>query len=278
MRRAILTVAIGCVVGLLVPSTAFAEGIGGGGGVTDPWVGARQPGDPGVGPSPGDSTGSGGVHCQYSSASSTAGAGNSEVFNPIPGEQYLLACWDASGRVVFSDFVVYDPAAAPSDPATLARQAYKQLPLVYPDARTSPGMWMDQVTGVPTWLWVPDSEWQPRSATASVLGLSATVTATPQRAVWTMGDGAEVVCDGPGVAYDTSRPDGEQSTDCSHTYTRSSLAQPGERFPASVVIVWSVQWTATDGSGGSLPAAWRGTRFSLRVSEAQALRVSEARS
>ena len=273
MRRIAVAVVVLSSVVLSTASPAWGDAQGGGGGATDPWVSVGQPG----GTAPGSSTGSGGVHCQYSDANPSTG-GNPDVINPIAGKQCLLVCWDSSGQVVFSDFVIYDPAAPPFDPATLARQAYKQLPLVYPDAQTSPSMSMDQVSGVATWLWVPDSEWQPRSATASVLGLSATVTATPQQAVWTMGDGAQVVCDGPGTPYDTSRPDDEQSTDCSHTYWQSSLNQPGERYPASVVIVWSVQWTATDGSGGTLPAAWRGTRFSLRVTEAQALRVSEVHS
>ena len=215
------------------------------------------------------------MRCQYSSASPTNGLGSSEVFEPVAGQQYYLVCWDANGNVVFSDFVVYNPAA-PIDPATLARQAWRQLPLVFPDARTSPDRSRSQYAGLPTWLWVDQADWQPRSATAAVPGLSATVTATPTRIEWVLGDGRGVeVCDA-GTPYDTTRPAASQSTDCSHTFVDASSVSPDGVFHATATMWWSVQWQATDGSSGTLPAAFRSTTFDLRVDEIQALRTGDA--
>ncbi len=279
MRRLVIgLVIVGCAS--LAARPAAADTWGGGSGATNPWVYVVQPGQPlpgGAGPGESDG-GTGVVTCVLYQALAINGGfiAGLPVSDPQPGSVYLLWCRDGAGATVVFRVITYDPATFFIDPGALAQQAYKELPLVYPNPQTSPGMWTDQLVGVSTWLWIPSNEWQPPSATASAGGLSATVTATPDRVVWTMGDGAIVVCDGPGVPYDTSRPDAEQSTDCSHTYPRSSAGQSDERYAVSAVMVWTVRWTATDGSGGALPEAWRGAQFSLRVAEAQALRTAGA--
>jgi hypothetical protein len=193
--------------------------------------------------------------------------------DPVVGLQYDLECVDGSGTVVYQQLVVYDPATpVPVDAATLARQARKTLPLTFPGVQTSPPYDRDQLVNLPTWLWVAAGSWQPSTATASVPGLSATVTAQPDRVEWSMGDGAVEVCDGPGVAYDTSLPDESQATDCSYTFTRSSVNELGGLYRARATMWWRVSWTASDGSGGSLPDVYRFTDFTLRVGELQALR------
>ncbi len=275
MRRGLVAVLIPALVVLCVGDPAGGEGVGGGSGDVNPWVYVVQPGDavPG-GPGPGDGDGGTGVVTCFLYEPVGDGSALMRVTEPVVGGIYLLWCRDGAGETVVFSIITYDPAVFFIDAAELAAEAYRELPLVYPDPQTSPDIWMDQLVAVPTWLWVSPSEWQTRSATASAGGLSATVTATPDRMIWTMGDGSKVVCHGPGVAYDPSLPDGAQSTYCSHTYRRSSAGQPEERFPVSVVLVWTVRWSATDGSGGALPEAWRGTQFSLRVAEAQAVRVT----
>jgi hypothetical protein len=60
------------------------------------------------------------------------------------------------------------------------------------------------VVNVPLWLWIDNGQWAPTSATASVDGLSVQTTATPDRVIWSLGTGDEVVCDGPGTR--TTRP------------------------------------------------------------------------
>jgi hypothetical protein len=195
------------------------------------------------------------------------------VDDPQPGTVYDLDCRDGSGAVVYQQLVVFDPAAPPPvDGATLARQARKTLPLFFPGVETSPPYDRDQLVQVPTWLWVSSDSWQPRSASAAVPGLSATVTATPERIEWLMGDGSTEICAGPGKAYDTSKPDDAQTSYCTHTFTRASTNEPQGMYRARATMWWRVTWTATDGSSGSLPDVYRFTDFTLRVVEVQALR------
>lgn len=190
-----------------------------------------------------------------------------------PGGWYVRSCQGPDGRQDAYG-VVFVPDAV--DPLTLAQEALRRLPLPLPSVGTSPPPDRDQVVHVPTWLWVEDA-WAPVSATASVPGVSVTVTAVPDSVAWEMGNGDSVVCDGPGTPYDPSRPDAEQSTDCSYTYTASSAGQPGERFTVTATQRWRVTWTAIGvAGGGDLGTVSRSTQFTLRVAEGQAL-VTEGR-
>lgn len=241
-----------------------------GGGATDPSCGVTAPGAPSSMPL--HDGGSGAVRCQYSDANPTSG-GSPEVFSPVPGQQYYLVCSNADGQVLFAGLVVFNPAApAPIDGATLARQARKELPLFFPGVQTSPPYDREQLVGLQTWMWVPSDSWQSQSASASVPGLSVTVTASPERVEWTMGDGTTEICLGPGEAYDASKPDDAQTTDCSHTFERASTTESDGMFHARATMWWRVSWSASDGSAGSLPEVFRFTDFTLRVGELQALR------
>jgi hypothetical protein len=210
------------------------------------------------------------VKCIYYDAGQSSG-GIAEVTQPVPGQTYQIVCFDAAGIVVYSAFITYNPVVPVVAPDTLARQAWKQLPLVFPRVATSPAMGQPQYVRLPTWMWVDPASWVPQSATAEVPGLSATVTATPQRVVWKLGDGSTVTC-GAGTPYNASRPASSQSTDCSHTFSDASSTTADGRFHATATMWWSVSWTATDGSTGTLPDAFRSTQFDLQVNEIQALR------
>jgi hypothetical protein len=193
---------------------------------------------------------------------------------PVAGEQYYLVCFDSSGKLVFSGLVIYQPGSA-RDPANLAQEAWKQLPLPLPAASTSPAASATQYVGLATWMWIAPPQWSPLSATAELPGLAATVTATPMRSEWTLGDGSDLIVCGAGTPYDQSRPAADQSTDCSHVFARASSTAPDGVFHGSVTVWWSVSWTATDGSSGVLPDAFRTSTFDLRVGEIQALREAE---
>ena len=80
-----------------------------------------------------------------------------------------------------------------------------------------------------------------------------------------MDDGTTVVCDGPGTVYDPSRPPADQATDCGHVYQRRG------GHTASATITWTVGWSSSDGSGGSLADVSRTTQFPMTVIEHQAV-------
>jgi hypothetical protein len=101
--------------------------------------------------------------------------------------------------------------------------------------------------------------------------VTATVTATPNRVVWDMGDGHSVTCTGPGAPYDSGRPADEQDTDCSYTYERTSAGQPGDRFHGTATVYWTIAFTSNVGAGGALGEVSQSSNFTLRVAQAQAL-------
>ncbi|HEX9992278.1 MAG TPA: hypothetical protein VGB14_05055 [Acidimicrobiales bacterium] len=223
--------------------------------------------------------GSGGITCHYEPA---VGVPVPEPAAP-PAEWRLLVCTTLDGEEVSRSLIYWTPGMVPGeapppgappqadaiDPRVLAWQAAQELPLWYPDPRAAPPLDGESLTGVPTWLWVPESQWGTRSATARVPGLTATVTAEPARTEWDLGDGAAVVCDGPGVPWHAGLP--ESATYCSHTYERTSATEPGNAYTATVTIVWSVTWTASNGDGGDFGEFSRTTQFPVAVAEAQAL-------
>ncbi len=141
------------------------------------------------------------------------------------------------------------PAVAP---VVLAQTARRRLVLPSPVIRSSPRPEDLLPVHLPIWLWVGGSVWRPRSATASVPGVTVTATATPSQATWSTGDGGSVVCHGPGTPYaggDPSRP----SPDCGHVYSRSSAGRPGEAFHVTVTVTWAITWAGAGENGTLAP-------------------------
>lgn len=155
-------------------------------------------------------------------------------------------------------------------PAELALTKWAQLPIPAPTVRTAPPRRSGGLVGLPEWFWV--TNWRPLSGRVSARSVWAEVTARLQSMTIAPGPGEPVVrCSGPGTAYDKSRPAASQRTDCSYTFTRSSLGEPGGAYRVRVTVVWGGTWRGSDGSGGALPPLSRSTTFRLRVAEAQAL-------
>ena len=153
-------------------------------------------------------------------------------------------------------------------PIVLAREAYRFLPLPAPRIRLNPPVGRAQLVNLLTWLWLDPATWGSRSATASVPGLSATVTAVPVSVTWTMGDGGRVVCRGPGTAYDPKRPAAAQHPTCSYTYRHAADA-----YQVTATTTWRVTWVAHGApDGGTLPPLARASPATpLRVVEVQTI-------
>ncbi|WP_431909842.1 hypothetical protein [Amycolatopsis thermoflava] len=194
-----------------------------------------------------------------------------------PGESgawYVYQCSGPGGRDALYRAPVWIPdasapgAAALPSPEQLAEQARSQLRLPSPVIASNPAG--TQLVRLPTWLWVDRAVWQPRSATASVPGVSVTATATPTSVSWSMGDGGTLTCTGPGTPFPAGGDPHAASPDCGHTYQRSSALAPGERFPAAATVHWRVTWSGA-GASGTFPDMTTSGAASFRVAEAQAL-------
>jgi len=155
------------------------------------------------------------------------------------------------------------------DPRVLAERAAAALDLPEPTIHMSPDG--DQVVRLASWLWIPAAQWENRQVSASAGPVTATVTATPARLTWDMGNGDQVSCDGPGTAYG-ARQAAQGTSGCRYTYRHSSAGQPGEAYDVTATIEWELTWTATGAAGGGdLGAVAMSATESVRVTEIQAL-------
>jgi len=173
---------------------------------------------------------------------------------------YRAPVWIPDGQV---------PGAAPlPSPEELAQQARSQLRLPAPRIVSNPAG--TKLVNLSTWLWLDRGSWGAQSATAAVPGASVTATATPTSVSGSMGDGTELTCTGPGTPYPAGGDPQAASPDCGHTYHRSSASAPGQAFPASATVHWTVTWSGM-GAGGTFPDMTTSASASFRVAEAQAL-------
>ena len=186
---------------------------------------------------------------------------------PEAGAPVYLECRDDTGASTVTRFLIFDPAdplAGLDAPERAADQARKLLPLSPPAIELSPPLGAAQLVGVPTWLWLGDS-WQPLRASATLDGITSTVTARPTSVTWLLGDGTSVRCDGPGTPYDTSRSADDQHTTCSHTFESRG------QFSLTATVAYDTTWIATTGGGGVLDPIARTATVAVIVQEAQAL-------
>jgi hypothetical protein len=185
------------------------------------------------------------------------------------GGWYQRTCYGPTGTGAESfGEPVWVPGGAAAEPEVVARQAVSKLRLPSVSIVVSPVG--DQLVGLPTWLALAAGSWEPQSATATVPGVSVTATATPTEAVWEMGDGGRVVCDGPGTAWRPGMDAGAASPDCGYTYRRSSAGAPDQMFSLSVTVSWSVSWRGA-GQQGTVPNLNTGGTVRIAVAESQAL-------
>lgn len=182
----------------------------------------------------------------------------------VAGGPYVVECVYADdGSMAYRSEFEHNPAVPGGgiDVAALARQVYDQVPLAFPQAHTAPPP-DAQLAGFPVWLWLDDGVWRSFDASASLAGITVTVTAQPKHARWNLGDGTTKTC-GQGTAW-TSGSTAAHS-DCDHLYNNVG------RYNAGVTMVWSVSWSASTGQSGTLPDASRSTSLAMDVSERQAV-------
>ena len=194
---------------------------------------------------------------------------------PGPGTWYFTNC-EFSGLYASPYPPIWVPAgaapgSAPSVP-TLIQQAKGQATLATPSVQLNPPG--DQIVNYRSWLWVPRVEWSVVTASATAGGVTATVTAAPEKVVFSMGDGDSVTCDGPGVTYDSSKPADQQSTYCSYIWRTSSASEPGEEYRVTATIYYAVT-TAVHGAANPTPnlgiVASPAGEMPVRVAEVETL-------
>lgn len=226
----------------------------------------------------------GGVITAASNTTATGGVVQAAAFRSVvarvragqpgqePGAWYVWKCTEGIMDGLYRPPVWIPAGQQPGasllpSPAELAQMARKQLRLPSPRIAANPVG--DQLVNLPTWMWL-SSGWAPVSATASVPGVSVTAVATPTSVTWSMGDGSTVTCTGAGSPYQTSTDPKAPSPDCGHIYRRSSVSQPGQAYPVTATVHWTVTWSGA-GQGGTFPDMTTTGDAAFRVAESQAL-------
>ena len=175
----------------------------------------------------------------------------------LPGQRWIFCTYKDRDRPP-----VYLAVGGAPDVRGAVAAARGRVRVGVPGVHTAPPRGGLQLVGVDVWVWVDHAE--PVSATASVPGASATVTAVPG-AVHVDVDGRALTCPGGGTAWDPGRPGRGQHSDCTHRFEDAGT------FPVRVTVDWSLRWTATDGQSGTLPTLRRTTTFELTVHQAHAV-------
>ena len=151
----------------------------------------------------------------------------------------------------------------------LATAAWKAVKIPQPTIETNPKVGSQGATlvGMNTWVWATGNTPRSVTVTASAGTTSATVTAASAGLQLSAPDG-KPSCQGFGVAWHSGMPEG--SSPCTISFNRSS-AHLGGTTPLTVSVAYSATYTATDGSGGDLPAVTTTNTINLPVAEVQTL-------
>ena len=164
-------------------------------------------------------------------------------------------------------------AAGAADAEQAARELVTQMQLEGIEIGMVPYSVQEDGTGavgLPAWMWVENTEnpraWGPYTVSKEVNGIAVQATARPVHVTWDMGDGTQVVCDGPGTVYE-DRFGKQESPDCGHTYMKMS----NPTYKVTAITTWSVEWTA-QGQSGVIETLTRSSQ-DVRIGEFQALNV-----
>lgn len=134
------------------------------------------------------------------------------------------------------------PAAPPPpSPSEVARAAYAKIVLPKPAIGSAPctGARCRGAVGLPVWLWTDPANWAPRTASASLGGVTVNVSARPRSVTWSMGDGSKVTCTTPGTKYEL-RYGFRSSPDCGYKYLKTSGNKSGGRYALNAVFTYDV--------------------------------------
>ena len=178
-----------------------------------------------------------------------------------------VTCWRDGAEVHSNEFAV--EVTTPVPPEAIRDIATARLEPPPPIPETSPPIARQTFVGVSTWLWLDPSSWTPIEVTETQGLTSVTVRAIPTQAVWSMGDGGQIVCSGPGVAWVSGAA--EDATDCSYTYEHSSYGHPGGSFAVSVTVTWAFEWWINGVAQGGFGSVDVSTSFAMAVAEIQAV-------
>lgn len=164
-----------------------------------------------------------------------------------------------------------EPPTPQVDGATLARAAWDAVTIPTPSIDRNPKLGDSGATvvGLDTWVWATGDTPTTVTATATAGSVTATVQATGTGLSLSSPD-ATTTCSGFGTAWQPGMAEG--SSDCTVMFNRSS-AHLGGTTPLRTSASYSVSWTASDGSSGTLDPVTTTSTTNIPVTEIQTINV-----
>lgn len=208
---------------------------------------------------------------------------------PTPGAEvsWQAWCYDAETlgyRGPFRWVPVGAEAPVLPTPEEVAEEAYEAIRgrLPGPVVGTSPPVGVEATVDVPVFVWV--TNWQDEVVeTRDLLDDLVTVTARPALVLDPAEPGAgAVACSGAGRPYDPAGGDlwvqAAAPGACAYAYRyRTGVEGRPALWPSTVVVRWSISWSATSGEGGEFPVVDRSVSIPRGVTEVQSVLVPEGR-
>ncbi len=230
LRRATLTITLALVLIAVGDVSALADGNGNCVGNTcNVGAAGAGSGSAGGGGGAGSNAGGGGSDSPFVMDN----GGNGAPCPASPTDPVAVAFCAAQNQ----------PAPPPPSPYQVAQMASARIRLDNPRIGSAPCTTAGCMgaVGVPVWMWV-EGGFPTRTATASVQGVSVTVTARMDRVDWSMGDGHTVTCHTAGTPYNTGLG-WRESPDCGYVYQQTSREQPGGTYPLRATAHWTIVFT-----------------------------------
>ncbi len=162
----------------------------------------------------------------------------------VPGVdgRWLVRVCAVGGAFGFGTFWVW--FADPEPDVLSVEEVLATLDLRLDEVAVSPAD--RQLTGLPTWMWVPPEAWTVRTASTELGGLRADAEAVPVETRWSV-DGTEVVrCAGPGVPY---RRGTAPAAACTHTFLERAAT-----VELALEVRWDVVVRFSDGRTVAVPS------------------------
>lgn len=218
--------------------------------------------------------------CYWVTVDEDLAAGDGSIFvdygleRPPDGVRVVWQAWtcsDGSPADSFRWFVPVDPGAIAS--SVRARIA-DTLPA--PAVASSPPVGVAAIIDVPVFVEV--TNWTGTVTDGQCAGgVCVTVTAAPSLTFHPGEPSAPTIaCAGTGTRYNPagSPPEAQASVPgaCAHAYgLRTGTADRPGSWSGTVVVMWTITWTASTGASGSLPAVTRTAALPRAVQEVQAV-------
>ena len=202
--------------------------------------------------------GSGGARCRWEAAGSASAVLDGHNAKYQDGITYTLYARTCDGVMTWAWVPVITSAALALD---LRDRAIRQLPKPAPNFIPT-SEW--QYASWPTDLWFDAANVTTPPLSASIPGLTVTLTPTATKVTFTPGnDDDQVICE---------RVPREKG-DCTYTYPTSSVHAPDQKFPASVAVTWTFPYTSSTGANGVLAPITLTTGLNIPVARIQVINI-----